>query len=369
MPFWSAVHLTLAVSANDHRTQRQFLTCAFGTRLDAGVPSNPQDERAWTRPGSPIIGLTVLMHPFPDRALTPSLPRRWLLAARPKTLPLSLSPVIAGLALALADRGSLSPGIALLTLLAAVAIQLGTNLYNDAADFERGADTSQRLGPARATAQGWLSAQTVKRAAHISFTLAFALGLVLLVRGGWPILVLGLASLAAGYAYTGGPRPIAYGPFGELYAWFFFGVAAVAGTYYLQTLSLASPGLVAGAALGCLAAAVLLLNNYRDLETDLAAGRQTLCALIGRPRARLLYATLLLLPIPLLMSLPPLKAPWFLAASLPLAGLLIRRLWRLEIGPALNTLLALTAQYQALLVLLLILALFWPDGSNRALGL
>ncbi|QIK37691.1 1,4-dihydroxy-2-naphthoate octaprenyltransferase [Caldichromatium japonicum] len=291
---------------------------------------------------------------------SPPLLRRWLLAARPKTLPLSLSPVVAGLALVLAEQGGLALGIAAVTLLAAAAIQIGTNLYNDAADFERGADTFARLGPPRATAQGWFKAQEVKLAAHLMFALAFALGLILLARGGLPILLLGLASLAAGYAYTGGPRPIAYGPFGELYAWAFFGVAAVAGTYYLQTLSPSGSAWIAGVALGSLAAAVLLVNNYRDLESDLAAGRKTLCALLGRPRARFLYAALVLLPVPLLMALQPLQAPWVLAGALPLGALLIWRLWRLGIGPELNGLLALTAQYQAFLVLLLILGLFWP---------
>lgn len=307
-----------------------------------------------------LIASQPPMHSSPAQAIPPSLMRRWLLAARPKTLPLSLSPVIAGLALALAEQGGLTLGIAAVTLLAAAAIQIGTNLYNDAADFERGTDTLARLGPPRATAQGWFKAQEVKRAAHLMFALAFVLGLILLARGGLPILLLGLASLAAGYAYTAGPRPIAYGPFGELYAWAFFGVAAVAGTYYLQTLRISASAWVAGAALGALAAAVLLVNNYRDLETDLAAGRRTLCALLGRARARPLYATLVLLPIPLLMALPSLKAPWILAAALLPAVLLIRRLWQLEISPALNGQLALTAQYQAFLVLLLILGLFWP---------
>ncbi|NVZ11062.1 1,4-dihydroxy-2-naphthoate polyprenyltransferase [Allochromatium humboldtianum] len=294
---------------------------------------------------------------------TPSPLARWLLAARPKTLPLTLSPVIAGLALAVAATGALAVWTALATLLAAVAIQIGTNLHNDAADFERGTDTDERLGPPRATAQGWLTARQVKNAAHGMFALAFVLGLALLVRGGWPILLVGLASLAAGYAYTSGPRPIAYGPFGEVYALLFFGVAAVGGTYYLQTLTLDGSTLVAGAALGCLASAVLLINNYRDLETDTAAGRRTLCRVLGRERARVLYALLLLIPVPLLMLLDPLHVSWPLLAALPLAALLIRRLWRGAMGPALNEQLARTAQYQALLVGLLILSLLLPGTA------
>ncbi|MGQ9830599.1 MAG: 1,4-dihydroxy-2-naphthoate octaprenyltransferase [Thermochromatium sp.] len=293
---------------------------------------------------------------------TPSPLACWWLAARPKTLPLTLSPVIAGLALAAAATGTLAAGIALVTLLAAVAIQIGTNLHNDAADYERGTDTAERVGPPRATAQGWLTVRQVKNAAHGLFALAFVLGSVLLVRGGWPILLVGLASLAAGYAYTSGPRPIAYGPFGEVYALLFFGVAAVGGTYYLQTLTLNSSTLSVGAALGCVASAVLLINNYRDLETDTAAGRRTLCCVVGRRWARVFYALLLLVPIPLLMQLDLLSVSWPLLGALPPAALLIRRLWHGALGPALNAQLAWTVQYQALLVGLLLLSL-WLSGT------
>ncbi len=197
---------------------------------------------------------------------------RWVLAARPKTLPLTMSPVIAGVSLAIAETGTFAPFTALCTLLAAMAIQIGANLYNDASDFERGTDGLDRLGPRRATAQGWFSARQVKTAAHLMFALAFVLGIFLLVRGGWPILTIGLASLAAGYAYTGGPKPIAYGPFGEIYVLLFFGIAAVGGSHYLQTLSFGWPAFWTGVALGLPAAAVLVVNNYRDLETDRVAG-------------------------------------------------------------------------------------------------
>ena len=155
---------------------------------------------------------------------------RWLSAARPKTLPLAVAPVVGALLMALADTGAIAPFTALATLLAAAGIQIGTNLHNDAADFERGTDTGERLGPPRASAQGWFTSAQVRRAAHIAFVTSFVLGLLLVLRGGWPILLLGLAAIAAGYAYTGGPRPIAYGPYGEMYVLCFFGIAAVAGT-------------------------------------------------------------------------------------------------------------------------------------------
>jgi 1,4-dihydroxy-2-naphthoate octaprenyltransferase len=276
---------------------------------------------------------------------------RWLSAARPKTLPLAVAPVVGALLLALADTGAIAPFTALATLLAAAGIQIGTNLHNDAADFERGTDTGERLGPPRASAQGWFTSAQVRRAAHIAFVTSFVLGLLLVLRGGWPILLLGLAAIAAGYAYTGGPRPIAYGPYGEMYVLCFFGIAAVAGSYYLQTLSLSAGAISLGIALGLPAAAVLLLNNYRDFDTDRAAGRRTLCHVLGRPGARALYAGLLLAPIPLMLvgGLPGWTWPVLLA--LPAAAWLILKLHATE-GPALNALLARTAQYQVLLVTL-----------------
>jgi 1,4-dihydroxy-2-naphthoate octaprenyltransferase len=274
---------------------------------------------------------------------------RWLSAARPKTLPLAVTPVLGALLLTLADTGRLAPLTALATLLAAAGIQIGTNLHNDAADYERGTDTEHRLGPPRASAQGWFTSAQVKRAAHIAFLTSFVLGLLLVLRGGWPILLLGLAAIAAGYAYTSGPSPIAYGPYGELYVLGFFGIAAVAGSYYLQTLTLSAGAISLGIALGLPAAAVLLLNNYRDFDTDRAAGRRTLCHVLGRPTARTVYAGLLLAPIPLLLwgGLP--GWTWPVLAALPAAFWLIRQLHTSD-GRALNALLARTAQYQMLLV-------------------
>jgi 1,4-dihydroxy-2-naphthoate octaprenyltransferase len=279
---------------------------------------------------------------------------RWVAAARPKTLPLTVTPVVAGIGLALAQTGRLAPLAAAATLLAAVAIQIGTNLHNDAADFERGTDTPDRVGPPRATAQGWFSARQVRTAAHLAFATAFLLGLLLVWRGGWPILAIGIAALVCGYAYTSGPRPIAYGPFGEVYVLAFFGLASVAGSHYLQTLRFDWPALALGAALGLPAAAVLLLNNYRDLETDRAAGRRTLAHYLERPRARTLYAALLLLPIPLLLGAGLPGWTWMALGALPLAISLILRLARGALGPAINPMLGQTGVYQALLVLLLL---------------
>lgn len=285
---------------------------------------------------------------------------RWIAAGRPRTLPLTVTPVLAGLALAVASLGEWHLATAIGTLLAAVAIQVGTNFYNDAKDFERGNDAADRLGPPRAAAQGWFTPTQVKRAAHLAFLLAFLIGALLCLRGGWPILLLGLASLAAGYAYTGGPKPIAYGPFGEIYVLLFFGVAAVAGTHYLQTLTFSPTAIALGAILGLPAAAVLLINNYRDLDTDRQGGRRTLCHYLGRERARALYALLMLAPPPLLILLPLPGSPWSPLVALPLALWLIVRLYRGALGIALNPLLGATALYQTALTVLLMIGLIWP---------
>nr|WP_040854921.1 1,4-dihydroxy-2-naphthoate polyprenyltransferase [Thiorhodovibrio frisius] len=278
---------------------------------------------------------------------------RWISAARPRTLFLAVSPVVAGIALAWFETGQLALWTALGTLFGATAIQIGTNLHNDAADFERGTDTPDRLGPPRASAQGWFSPAQVKRAAHLAFLAAFLVGLVLVVRGGWPILLLGLAAILAGYAYTSGPRPIAYGPYGEVFVLAFFGIAAVAGTFYLQSLQLTASSLLLGIACGLPSAAVLLLNNYRDFDTDARAGRHTLNHLLGKARARVLYAALLLGCLPLFLLSAPMAHSWPVLLALPMAASLIQRLFRGTQGRALNALLGQTALYQAVLVVLL----------------
>jgi len=285
----------------------------------------------------------------------------WLLAIRPRTLSISAVPVMVGTALAWAEHQLFAWVTLLVTLGGSVLIQIGTNLHNDAADFERGADTPQRLGPRRVSAEGWLQPAQVRRAAHFSFAGAFLLGLYLVWLGGWPIVVLGLLSLASAYAYTGGPRPVAYTPLGELFVFLFFGLAAVTGSFYLQTQQWSWNALLSGAAVGLPAAAVLLINNYRDLDTDRYAGKHTLAVVLGRPAIRNLYAALLLLApfttLPLLgqgLGGVMLALPWL---SLVPAVFLIRRLWHTSIDKRLNRLLAQTAQWQLLFGTLLCMAL------------
>lgn len=279
----------------------------------------------------------------------------WLAAIRPRTLTITVAPVAVGAAIALHDRGTLADGPLAATLAGGLLIQIGTNLHNDAADFERGVDTPDRPGPKRAVAEGWLTSSQVRGAALLSLLLAFACGVYLAWVGGWPIVLLGLASLAAAWGYTGGPRPIAYTPLGELFVLLFFGVAAVAGTYYLQTGTLTPPVTLAGLVIGLPAAGVLLINNYRDLESDCRAGRRTLVAAIGRTGARRLYGTLLFsAPLAAWWLAPPSALSWLPLLTLPIALALTRRLGRLQPGPDLNPLLGETARFEMVLALLMV---------------
>lgn len=290
--------------------------------------------------------------------MRPSPLRAWFLALRPRTLTVSLSPVLAGSAVAWHERGALLWVPLLVAVLAAGFIQIGTNLFNDVGDFLRGTDTPDRLGPPRATAQGWLTPGQVLAGAWIAFALAFLCGLYLAWHGGWPIVAIGLASLAAGWAYTGGPRPIAYTPLGELFVWVFFGLVAVGGSYYLQTLTIGTTALLAAALVGLHAAAVITVNNYRDRDGDARSGKRTLAVVLGRPATRPVYAAEMLLPY---LALPLLAgqlgwAAALPAVSLPMAAVLLRRFWNEAPGPVFNQLLGATARLQLVFVVLLSLA-------------
>lgn len=287
--------------------------------------------------------------------------RHWLSASRPRTLPVAVVPVAVGTAMAWQHAGAISVPILLATLFAALLIQVGTNLHNDVADFERGADEpGTRLGPRRATAEGWLSAAAVRRGAVSSFAGAGVVGLWLVWQGGWPILAIGVASIACAWAYSGGARPIAYSSVGELFVWLFFGVAAVAGSYYLQTGRFDLTAFTAGALLGMPAAAVLVVNNYRDRENDRRAGRRTFAVVFGPRASRIEYALLVLLPFALLLPLAALGGRGWLVPLLaaPWAVVLVRRFVTLPAGPAFNDLLAATARLQLLFGALICLGLF-----------
>ena len=286
----------------------------------------------------------------------------WWLAIRPKTLTISITPVLLGSALAWHDHFIFSTTTFCIILLSALCIQIGTNLYNDAADFEKGADTAERLGPKRAAQQGWLSAEQIKYGALISFVIAFISGIYLAWLGGMAIIVLGLLSILCGYAYTAGPKPIAYSPFGELFVLIFFGFCAVGGTYYLQSQMINLMTLYIASTIGSMAAAILLVNNYRDLDGDIKARKLTLIYYTGRPFSQLIYSVMMLYPYLLLLCLPLMDSrfSWFILLpilSLPLAIQAIQLLFTLNISAKLNIVLLKTAQLQVVYTILLSIGL------------
>jgi len=285
----------------------------------------------------------------------------WWKALRPKTLTLAITPVLAGNALAFAQQGTLESLPIILTLIAAICVQIGTNLYNDAADFERGVDQPNRLGPARVVASGLLPAWRVYKGAHIAFGLSWLAGSYLMWIGGWFILAIAVLSTVAGYLYTAGPRPISTTPFGELTVFLFFGIAAVVGTVFLQTGEVNSASLITGMVIGLPAAAVLMVNNYRDFKNDRLAGRRTLTIVIGPARSISLFSFLMIAPLILIFALAPYLAGLIYWLWLPLAALfialrIIKSFRNTPVSPAFNSILANTARYQTIFGALLSLS-------------
>lgn len=220
--------------------------------------------------------------------------RVWLSASRPRTLVIGVAPVLVGSAMAW-SYGAMDVGVLVLALLATMAMQVATNLYNDAEDFERGAD-AVRLGPARAAATGLLSPAALRRGTWIALGAALLFGAGLVMRGGVPILLAGIASMVAALAYTGGPWPLAYRGLGELLALVFFGLVAVVGTVYLHMGAVPPESWVAALALGFYAAAILALNNLRDHAGDAAVGKRTLAVRWGLANQRRLIAVCVCAP-------------------------------------------------------------------------
>lgn len=289
----------------------------------------------------------------------PSQGRAWLMAARPQTLPAGILPVV--LATALAHRtGGARMDVAVCAALGALCIQIGTNLFNDWADFVRGADTHERLGPKRVTQQGLIAPRTVLCAALLSFGAAAVCGLYLLPIGGWPILAVGLTSIAAGMLYTGGPYPLAYHGLGDLFVFVFFGLVAVCATYFLHRGTVTTDSVLCGAALGSFATAILVVNNLRDRHTDRVAHKRTLAVRLGAGAARLQYAACVTLPYVLSAGLAYRQGALWLVplVSMPAAFVLMRRVAATD-GGALNPLLGRTAQLELLWTGLSTVALMW----------
>ena len=276
----------------------------------------------------------------------------WLLAARPKTLPAAVGPVLVGTAAAFAD-GHFALWPMLAALAGALLLQIGSNFANDYFDFFKGADTRERMGPTRVTAGGLLSPAEVRWGMVVVFGLAALVGLYLITVGGWPILALGASAIVAALLYSGGPLPYGYYGLGEFFVFLFFGVAAVAGTYYVQALTVTAQVWLASVPVGALITGVLVVNNVRDRATDALANKRTLAVLLGDQGARVEYVALLVVAYAAAIVLA-LDSLWLLLpfASLPLALRLLRAI-RTQSGRALNQTLAGAARLSLIYSILL----------------
>lgn len=271
-----------------------------------------------------------------------------LLAARPKTLPAAVVPVWLGCVLAWWQAGSVNWPLALWTVLGAVWIQVGTNFFNDAIDHAKGADTSARLGPRRASASGLLSARAVYLLATGCLVLAVLCGIPLFQARGWPVLAIGLPSLYLAFGYTGGPLPLAYRGLGEVFVILFFGLVAVAGTVFIQTGTWSAAAGLLGMQVGLLSAVLIAVNNLRDIDEDRQSAKRTLAVRCGKRAARAMITAFCLLPQGLAAIWLFVEGGHGLALALGgvpalLLGAAVLRVWRTEPGPAYNRFLALGA--------------------------
>ena len=246
----------------------------------------------------------------------------WGLAIRPRTLPAAATGVVMGSALAWAD-GRFRSGAFLACLAAALLLQIGSNLANDVFDFERGTDTPERLGPTRVTQAGLLTPAQVKAGMAMAFGLAAILGLYLAWLGGWPIVIIGIASILAAIAYTAGPFPLGYHGLGEVFVFLFFGVASVAGTYFVQAGSVSAAAWWMTLPPGLIVTAILVVNNLRDIDIDRKGRKRTLAVRLGERATKAEYllcmtVAYLVLPLPALIGVVPWSAllAWL---SVPLA--------------------------------------------------
>jgi 1,4-dihydroxy-2-naphthoate octaprenyltransferase len=278
------------------------------------------------------------------------------MAARVRTLPAAIGPVLVGTALA-GYQDVFHPLRFVAALVGAVFIQVGTNLSNDYSDARRGADTEDRLGPVRITAGGLVPPRQVLLATYISFAVAVAAGAYLIAVAGWELLLVGAASILAGVLYTGGPRPYGYEGLGEVFVFAFFGIVAVAGSYFVQVTHLEWEAFALAVPVGMVAAGILMVNNVRDIETDRRAGKRTLAVRLGRRRARALFAVTIYAAYVLLFVtwvFGPLTAwvmlPWL---TVPVGADIVREVRNRVDGPSLNRALAQTGMLQLAFCMLL----------------
>ena len=269
----------------------------------------------------------------------------WLLASRPKTLPAAIAPVFVGTALAW-DVGGFRWDPALICLLFALLIQIGTNFANDYFDFKKGADTQDRIGPTRAVAAGLVKPETMKRVTAITFLIAFCVGLGLIPYGGWWLLAVGVTSILCGYAYTAGPFPLAYVGLGDVFVMLFFGLVAVCCTFFVQTGYFSIESVLVATAIGALSTNLLVVNNLRDIDTDQLANKRTLAVRLGRAfsiwqyRLLWLWSQIAVIWLAFRMNDSWVQLPLI---TLPLGFLLWMGICRADSGPAFNQVLAKTA--------------------------
>lgn len=284
----------------------------------------------------------------------------WISASRPKTLPAAAAPIIVGTALAVAE-GVVHWLSAALALVSALLIQVGTNLFNDYADFKKGTDTHERTGPLRVTQAGLIKPESVKRGAIITFAVAVLAGGYLMVRGGLPIVLIGVLSILFGFLYTAGKYSLSYTGLADIFVLIFFGPVAVGGTYFVQALTVNWPVIVAGLGPGLLATAILLVNNIRDVEQDGQADKKTLIVRFGRPFGYLLYGgcfvVAALIPVILYARGSSPAATMFSSLIVIPGFVLLGKLKRTDDGPVYNGLLASTAK------LLLLYSIIFAIGS------
>lgn len=297
--------------------------------------------------------------PVGAAAERPSTFRIWYLAARPWTLPAAVAPIVVGTAVAVREDAFVW-WVALLALVTALLLQIAANFANDAIDAKKGSDTAERTGPTRITAAGYVTYNQVMTATWITLVAAACTGIPLLIRGGWPFVALGIASLVCAVAYTGGPFPISYLGLGEIFVFLFFGLIAVTGTAYLQTGELTALSLAASIPPGAMIVGILIINNYRDREQDEKVNKRTVAVRIGPKNTRIEYYIMLgltlLLPF-VFWALGWLNA-WALLTlfSLPMFRQLVQQVRTLQ-GPLLNKTLGLTGKTALIHSLLLGLAL------------
>jgi 1,4-dihydroxy-2-naphthoate polyprenyltransferase len=282
--------------------------------------------------------------------------RIWLMAARPRTLPAAIAPVLVGTSLAI-HVGKFHPLAFVAALLGAMLIQIGTNLSNDYSDARRGADSEDRLGPVRVTAGGLVPPRQVLVATYATFGLAVLCGVYLIAVAGWALLAVGAASILASVLYTGGPKPYGYEGLGEIFVFLFFGIVAVTGSYFVQRRDLPWEAFVLAVPVGLLIAAILTVNNIRDIETDRRANKRTLAVRMGRKNTRVFFVAMLVLAFAsgLVCWVAGPLSPWLALTLLaaPLAVTLARTVCTHTDGPSLNGALAKSGMLALLYCLLL----------------